>query len=68
MAFLFLTDQLEELEFQKAHECGNTSYAYIFLHKSNVTSDIFGIFVSFSLSNVSSHSIFSHCLLFWVLL
>lgn len=30
MAFLFLTDQLEEPELQKAHECGNTSYAYNF--------------------------------------
>lgn len=54
---LFLTDQLEEPEFQKAHEYGNNSYAYNFYIKL-MRHDFFGIFANFSLSNISSNSDF----------
>lgn len=34
MGFFFLTDQLEEPEFQKAQECGNNSHTYNFYLES----------------------------------
>lgn len=53
MGFFFLTDQLEELDFQKAQECGN-SHTYNFYIES-MQLLIFVSLPSF-LSVVSSHS------------
>lgn len=68
MIFFFLTDELEEPEFQKAHECGNTSHTYNFCIKLRFL--IFLVSLAAILLLMSLHMLifFSHCLLPEILL
>lgn len=57
--FFFLTDTLEEPEFQKAHECGNTSYTYNFYIKlMRLLMILVSAIASYSPSIVSSRANF----------